>query len=149
MDSSTNAQSGTVRPALVLGGCALVAAVVYVGLVPQAVLAGDESRALLFLVLGWVPYTIVFYALGRFVSSPEQLPNMRAADFGLAVFLVSLLLSLGLDAWGFSPEQVPAAHVVQAVGIFVGLALFGWGLGRRSHAVVASGRDTASSDQNR
>ncbi|ELZ00705.1 hypothetical protein C482_08788 [Natrialba chahannaoensis JCM 10990] len=146
---STNSRTGSIRPVLVLGGCALVAAIVYVGLVPQALLAGDASRALLFLVLGWVPYTIVFYAIGRLISSPEQLPNMRAADFGLAAFLVSLLLSLGLDAWGFSPEQVPAAHVMQGVGIFVGLALFGWGLGRRSHAVVTASSDTASSDRDR
>ncbi|ADD07273.1 uncharacterized protein Nmag_3731 (plasmid) [Natrialba magadii ATCC 43099] len=147
MDSSTNTKSGSVLTYLVLGGCAIVAALVYLGLVPQAALTGNESRAILYLVLGWVPYTIVFYGIGRLFTSPEQLPNMRAADIGLATFLLLLLLSLGLDAWGFTPEQVPEAHVLQAVGIFLGLALFGWGLGRRSNAIMAADSDAVRTDQ--
>lgn len=110
MDSSTNTKSGSVLTYLVLGGCAIVAALVYLGLVPQAALTGNESRAILYLVLGWVPYTIVFYGIGRLFTSPEQLPNMRAADIGLATFLLLLLLSLGLDAWGFDPSSKSLKH---------------------------------------
>jgi uncharacterized membrane protein YczE len=61
---------------------------------------------------------------------------MQTADAGLGLFLVSFLLSLGLDAWGFTPERLPEAHALQAIGIFVGLALFGWGIGRRSKAIA-------------
>ncbi|SDQ56598.1 hypothetical protein [Natronobacterium texcoconense] len=127
------------RYALLLAGCILVAAIVYLVFVPRYVLADQHSRAVLYLGIGWLPYTGAFYAAARLFSSPEALPNMRAADVGLGLFLVSLLLSLGLDAWGFAPELVPAAHALQAIGVFAGLALFGWGIGRRSKAM--SGTD--------
>ncbi|WP_029601626.1 hypothetical protein [Natronobacterium lacisalsi] len=119
-----------------LVGCLLVTGIVYLGLIPRLVLEGDGSRAVRYVGLGWVPYTCLFYVVGRLFSTPETLPNMRAADAGLGLFLVALLLSLGLDAWGFTPEAVPAAHALQAVAVFVGLALFGWGLGRRSKAIA-------------
>lgn len=128
---------------LLLVACVIVTAVVYLVSVPRYVLAGDYSRGVLYLGIGWLPYTCTFYAIGRLYSSPETLPNMRAADVGLALFLISLLLSLGLDAWGLSPERVPAAHALQAVGIFAGLAFFGWGIGRRSKA-IATQRDVGS-----
>lgn len=144
MNSSSSRRSGTWWGYLVLAGCVLVAAIVYFVLVPRYVSTGQDSRALLYLVLGWVPYTVAFYAIGRLFSSPERLPNMRAADAGLALFLILLLLSLGLDSWGFSPERVPEAHVLQAIGIFAGLALFGWGLGRRSHALSKIEREIES-----
>lgn len=121
---------------LLLAGCVLATAVVYLALVPRYGLAGDRSRVVLYVVVGWVPYTLSFYVLGRLFSSPERLPNMRSADAGLVLVLVSLSLSLGLEAWGFSPELVPIAHVLQATGMFVGLALFGWGIGRRSNALA-------------
>ncbi|WP_049926967.1 hypothetical protein [Halopiger goleimassiliensis] len=122
---------------LLLVGAILLTAVVYGWLVPTHALDDDHGGALLYLTIGWVPYTLVFYLVGRRFSAPSKLPNMRAADAGLGLFLISLLLSLGLDAWGFEPELVPQAHVLQAMGIFVGLALFGWGIGRRSKAVSA------------
>ncbi|ELY66508.1 hypothetical protein [Natronococcus jeotgali] len=112
----------------------LAVALVYGVLVPGDVL-GDGSRTVLYVVVGWVPFTLVFYALGRGFSSPDALPSMRSADAGLALVLVSLLVSLGLETLGLSPEQLPEAYVLQAIGIFVGLALFGWGIGRRSRAI--------------
>lgn len=124
------------RNSLLLAGYALVTVSIYFVLVPYFALAGNGSRALRYLVVGWVPYTLFFYAAGRFFSSPTDLPNMRAADVGLGLFLVLLLLSLGLEAWGFTPEAIPEAHVLQAIGIFVGLALFGWSIGRRSKAIT-------------
>ncbi|EMA37345.1 hypothetical protein [Halobiforma nitratireducens] len=133
------------RGTILLVGCTLVTAAIYVVLVPRLVLEGARSRALLYVGIGWVPYTCLCYALGRLFSTPETLPNMRAADVGLGLFLVALLLSLGLDAWGFTPEAVPEAHVLQAIGVFVGLALFGWGLGRRSKALAAT-ETTADSE---
>lgn len=120
---------------LVLLGSVVATIGIYGIFIPRLLSLGDGGRALLYLVVGWVPYTLAFYAIGRFSSSPETLPSMRPADVGLGLFLVSLLISLGLDRWGFSPELVPVGHVVQAVGIYVGLALFGWGIGRRSVAI--------------
>ncbi|WP_394741926.1 hypothetical protein [Natronococcus roseus] len=130
MDSSSDSSA-----LLLLAGSLLAVAFVYGVLVPSDVLGGDGSQVVLYVVVGWVPFTLVFYALGRGFSSPEALPSMRSADAGLALVLVLLLLSLGLEAWGISPEQLPEAYVLQAVGIFVGLALFGWGIGRRSRAI--------------
>ncbi|MFU8868042.1 hypothetical protein [Natronococcus sp.] len=120
---------------LLLVVSAIAVVLVYGVLVPRDVLAGDGSRAVLYVVGGWVPFTLVFYALGRSFSSPEALPSMRSADAGLGLVLVLLLLSLGLEAWGVPPEELPEAYVLQAIGIFLGLALFGWGIGRRSRAI--------------
>ena len=127
---------------IVLIASVLAALVVYGWLVPRHLMTGTWSRAVLYLVVGWVPYTLAFYAAGRGRAATTRLPSMRAADIGLALFLVALLLSLGLEAWGFTPERVPTAHVLQAIGIFVGLALFGWGIGRRSAAISTLRRDT-------
>ncbi|AEH39372.1 hypothetical protein [Halopiger xanaduensis] len=120
---------------ILLVGAVLATAITYLGLVPRHFSTNPE-RAVLYLVVGWVPYTILFYLLGRLFSSPAALPSMRAADVGLGVALVALLLSLGLDAWGFTPAVVPVAHLFQAVAIYAGLALFGWGIGRRSKALT-------------
>lgn len=127
---------------LLLIGSVLAAAVVYAVLVPRHAGGGDASRALLYIVVGWVPFTLTFYAIGRLFSSPSALPSMQAADAGLALFLVSLLLSLGLEAWGVPPEVLPEGYVLQAIGIFVGLALFGWAIGRRSKAITQHARET-------
>ncbi|MEY7847795.1 hypothetical protein AB7C87_01135 [Natrarchaeobius sp. A-rgal3] len=113
----------------------VVTGIVYLGVIPRQILAGESARAVRYLVVGWVPYVCTFYLIGRLRSSPGPLPSMRTADVGVALVLLSLLASLGLDAWGFTPEFVPAAHALQAVAIFVGLALLGWGLGRRSNAL--------------
>ncbi|ARS90968.1 hypothetical protein [Natrarchaeobaculum aegyptiacum] len=122
---------------LLLAAAVLATGIVYLWLVPRSVSAGEDTLAIRYLVVGWIPYVLAWYLLGRRYTSPEALPNMRTADAGLALVLVSLLLSLGLDAWGFTPEQVPGAHALQAIAIFVGLALLGWGLGRRSSALAA------------
>lgn len=129
--------TGRRRQWILLVGCLFVTATIYLGLIPRLVLEGDHSRVVRYVGIGWVPYTCLFYVVGRLFSAPESLPNMRAADAGLGLFLVALLLSLGLDAWGFTPEAVPAAHALQAIAAFVGLALFGWGLGRRSKAIAS------------
>ncbi|RQH02499.1 hypothetical protein [Natrarchaeobius oligotrophus] len=121
---------------VLLAGCVIATLLVYLVLVPRSVVADEHARALRYLVVGWLPYTLAFYMVGRLFSSPSALPTMRTADVGLGVFLVSLLVSLGLDAWGFSPELVPVAHVLQAVAIFASLALLGWGIGRRSRAIA-------------
>jgi hypothetical protein len=127
--------SRRVRGVLLLAVCIVPTVAIYVVLVPRSVVAGDESRALRYLLVGWIPYTLACYAFGRYFSTPADLPNMRGADAGLGLVLVAFLLSLGLDTGGFPPERVPAAHVLQAIGIFVGLALLGWGIGRRSKAI--------------
>lgn len=128
--------NGHRRPGyLLLVAAVLATAVTYLGLVPRH-LSSHAEQAVLYLVVGWVPYTISWYLLGRLFSAPTALPSMRAADVGLGIALVALLLSLGLDAWGFTPAAVPIAHVLQAIGIFAGLALFGWGIGRRSKALT-------------
>jgi hypothetical protein len=130
MDSRTDSS-----PLLLLVTSAIAVGLVYVVLVPREILDGDGSRTLLYVVIGWLPFTLTWYAIGRGFSSPSSLPSMRTADAGLGLVLVLLLLSLGLEAWGIPPEELPEAYVLQAIGIFVGLALFGWGIGRRSRAI--------------
>lgn len=92
----------------------------------------------MFIVAGWLPYTLVFYVLGRLGRAPKSLPKMRPADYGFAIFIFSLLASIGLDRWGLTPERFPEMHLPQAVGVFLGLAMLGWGLGRRSSAIDQS-----------
>ena len=120
---------------LLLVGCVGGVAAIYLLVVPRHVAAGNTGRTLAYIAVGWVPYALCFYAAGRLLSAPEELPSMRFADVGLALFLVSLLVSLGLDTLGFGPELVPVGHVLPAIGVYVGLALLGWGLGRRSRAI--------------
>lgn len=118
-----------------LVGSVVAAAAVYLVVVPRLITTGDTGRALVYLVLGWIPYTLAFYVVGRLGRAPEGLPNMRLADYGLPVFLFSLLASIGLDRWGLTPERFPEMHLLQAAGVFVGLAMFGWGMGHRSSAI--------------
>ena len=98
-------------------------------------LPGEFVLALPYLVVGWASYALAFYALGRLLSSPPELPNMRAVDVGIAVFLGSVVLSGILDTAGFAVGRVPLAHVPAAVGVYVGLALTGWGLGERAKVI--------------
>ena len=120
---------------LLFAGSLFAVVLVYLVLLPPQILDGEPTIAIVYLVAGWVPYTLVFYSIGRLFSSPGALPRMRIADLGLGLFLVSLLVSLGIDALGFTPAQVPEGHLLQAVGVFVGLAMFGWGIGRRSRSI--------------
>lgn len=84
------------------------------------------------LVVGWVSFGLVFYALGRLSATPEGLPSMRSADLGVALFLGSVVVSGLLDASGLTVEAAPLVHALPAVGVYVGLALAGWGIGRRT-----------------
>ncbi|GAB3019582.1 hypothetical protein GCM10025298_03650 [Natronobiforma cellulositropha] len=87
------------------------------------------------LVLGWATYTVGWYAIGRLFSDPGPVPSLRSLDVGVALFLCSLLLGLGLDTLGFTPELVLEAYALPAVGIYVGLALVGWSIGVRTNAI--------------
>lgn len=95
----------------------------------------DAFATGLALVAGWTAYALAFYALGRLQSGDRKLPNMRTADLGIALVIVSLLLALGLDALGFTLEAILAAYALPAIGVYTGLALLGWSIGRRTEAI--------------
>ncbi|RQG90187.1 hypothetical protein EA462_09370 [Natrarchaeobius halalkaliphilus] len=121
---------------VLLAAAVLLTIGVHVSLVPRY-FPDDPFMAALSLGVGWLSYTIVFYAVGRVRSHPGILPSMRTADIGAALFLVSLLLALALDSLGFPPTLVIEAYALPAVGIYVGLALIGWSVGRRTNAINA------------
>lgn len=118
---------------LLLSGFATI--VIYVIFALHARSVGIDSQAVTLLVLGWIPYGLACFAIGRRFGSPGPAPSMRPVDSGAILVVIALLASVALDAGGFDPTQVPLGHVVQAIAVFVGLALFGWGLGRRSAAL--------------
>lgn len=91
--------------------------------------------ALPFLVVGWATFALAFYALGRMLSEPGEMPNMRALDGGIAVFLASIVLSGILDTAGMTIETMPLVHALPALGVYAGLALAGWGLGERAKVI--------------
>ncbi|ELY47537.1 hypothetical protein [Natronorubrum sulfidifaciens] len=126
------------RPLLfvLFGSALLVTLVIHLSFVPRY-FPEEVFMTGLALVAGWVTYALVFYAAGRLRSNPQELPSMRTADIGIALFLVSLLLGAALDAFGFTPEAILEAYVVPALGIYVGLALLGWSIGRRTEAINA------------
>ena len=119
---------------LVLGVAVLVTVVVHVSVLPDY-FPDDATRAAPFLLIGWFTFGVAFYAMGRLFSTPGSLPSMRGADVGTALFLVSLLVAGGLDALGFTPEVVLVAYVLPAIGIYAGLALLGWAVGKRTNAI--------------
>lgn len=119
---------------LLLGSAALVTGIVHLLFVPRH-FPDDPLQATPYLLLGWVTFTTTFYAVGRLFSTPASLPSMRAGDVGAALFLVSLLFAGALDSFGFTPAAVIEAYVLPAVGIYVGLALVGWSIGRRTEAI--------------
>ena len=124
------------RPLLVvlLVSAALVTLLLHGRFVPRYY-PDDVFTTGLVLVAGWTTYALVFYALGRLRATDRELPSMRSADLGIALFLLSLLLALGLDTLGFTPAVILEAYVLPAVGLYVGLALLGWSLGRRTEAI--------------
>jgi hypothetical protein len=130
--------SSDVRPHLVgIGLVALVATVVvHVMYVPRY-LPAEFTRGLPYLVVGWGCHALFFYALGR--SRPpgtrSRMPNMRVADIGVALFLGSIVVSGLLDTAGLTVAGATTLHVPSAAGIYVGLALSGWGFGRRTRLV--------------
>lgn len=107
-------------------------------------LPGEFTRGLPYLALGWVSYGLFFYALGRLKPTlgAVVMPNMRATDIGVGLFLFSIVLSGLLDTAGLTLTTAAAFHVPSAVGVYVGLALAGWGFGVRTRTVneIASGR---------
>ena len=119
---------------VLLGSAALVTIVIHAVFVPRY-FPEDVFRTSLYLVAGWTSYTLAFYAIGRLVSDPGELPSMRTADVGTVLFLVSLLLALFLDSLGFTPQTVPVAYVLPGIGAYAGLALVGWSIGQRSKAI--------------
>jgi hypothetical protein len=135
-------------PKLRLIGTGLVAfaatVLLHVVYVPQY-LPATFARGLPYLVVGWVSYGIVFYTLGRLRPIPDstRLPSMRTADVGVALVLISIVLSGLLDTAGLGPSGAVWLHAPAAVGIYVGLALAGWGFGTRTRLV----NEIAASDQ--
>ncbi|WIV66227.1 hypothetical protein [Natrialbaceae archaeon AArc-T1-2] len=127
---------------LVFVSAVLVTAVVHLQFVPDY-FPDDPLRATPVLVIGWIAFTVVFYAAGRLFATPGTLPSMRAADIGTALFLVSLLAAGALDAFGFTAQAVPEAYVLPGLGIYAGLALLGWSIGKRTTAInrIAADRD--------
>lgn len=101
----------------------------------------DLLAALPYVVAGWASFALAFYALGRLLSSPSDVPSMRAADVGAGLFLSSLVLAGILDAAGFTVSSAPSIHAVPAAGTYLGLALAGWGIGERTKVInrLASG----------
>lgn len=91
--------------------------------------------ALPYVVVGWATFALAFYALGRLLSSPSDMPSMRAADVGAALFLSSVVLGGILDAAGITLSSAPLVHAVPAAGIYLGLALGGWGIGERTKVI--------------
>lgn len=133
--SLTQADDRPLALVLLLLGTASISAVVHAVFVPRH-LPGAFAAALPYLLVGWATFGTAFYALGRLVASPDRLPRMRAADLGVALFVGSVVLSGLLDAAGFPIETTPTIHILPAVGIYLGLALAGWGIGERSKAIA-------------
>lgn len=128
--------SGRSRAALLalLAIAAAATLVVHLAYVPRH-FPDEYFRAIPYLVAGWFAYAVAFYALGRLVSEPAELPSMRSGDAGVALVLVSLLLAGALDGYGFSPRLVPEVYGLLAIGLYAGLALLGWSIGRRTRAI--------------
>jgi hypothetical protein len=100
-------------------------------------LPSEFTRGLPFLALGWVSYGLVFYSLGRLKPplGDAGMPNMRATDVGVGLFLFSVVLSGLFDTAGLTLATAPALHALPGVGVYVGLALAGWGFGVRTRTV--------------
>lgn len=112
----------------------LVSAVIHVRFVPRY-FPHDSFESAVFILTGWMTFALAFYGLGRLFSQSGRLPSMRTGDAGIAVFLLSLLVALFLDSLGFRPDVIVEAYVVPAVGVYVGLALIGWSVGKRTAAI--------------
>ncbi len=108
--------------------------VIHLLFIPQY-LPGYFTRGLPFLTAGWVSYFVFFYALGRLRSPSGAMPDMRATDVGVALFLFAIVLSGILDTAGITLESNPIVHVPSVIAIYLGLALAGWGFGARTELV--------------
>ena len=119
---------------LLLVSAAVATIVVHLSFVPDH-FPDDPLQSAPYLLVGWLTFAMAFYVAGRLFSTPGELPSMRAADIGAALFLVSLILAGGLDSMGFTPTAVLEAYVLPALGIYAGLALVGWSVGQRTKAI--------------
>ncbi|QLG49007.1 hypothetical protein [Natrinema halophilum] len=130
--------NGDRRPLLfvLLGSALLMTLVLHLLFVPRY-LPDDVLLTVLTVGAGWVTYALVFYALGRVRADPEsqEFPTMRFADVGIALLLVSLLFMLAFDAFGIPLEGIVGVYALPAIGIYAGLALIGWSIGRRTEAI--------------
>lgn len=119
---------------LSLGVASVATIALHVVYVPRYV--PDEGLlSVPFVLAGWTTFAFVFYAAGRLSTTPDALPNMRTADVGVGLVLVSLLIAGALNVFGFGFESIPEAYVLPAIGLYVGIALVGWSLGRRTAAI--------------
>ena len=123
-----------VRLYLLLVVAVVSAIAVHVLLIPRN-FPDNFTLALPAIVLGWGSFTLIFYAAGRLFVPKRDLPNMRGADLGIGLFVFSLLISGMLDSMGVTVDAVFEAHVLPAVGMYVGLALIGWALGQRTETI--------------
>lgn len=114
---------------------ALAATVVVHALFLPRYLPRGFTRGLPVLAAGWGSYLLFFYTLGRLRSPDDRMPNMRAADIGVGLFLFAIVLSGLLDTAGLTLEATPSAHLLSVVGVYVGLALAGWGFGTRTQMI--------------
>lgn len=122
---------------LLIGVCVAALAatiVVHVVFLPKY-LPGAFTRGFPFLALAWGSYLLFFYGLGRLRPPAAGMPNMRAADIGVSLFLFAIVLSGLFDTAGLTVETAPSAHLLPAIGVYVGLAFAGWGFGVRTGAV--------------
>lgn len=93
------------------------------------------TRGFPFLAIAWGSYLLFFYGLGRLRPPADGMPNMRATDLGVFLFLLAIVVSGLLDTAGLTIEATPFAHVLPALGVYIGLAFAGWGFGVRTGAV--------------
>lgn len=114
---------------------ALAATIVVHAVFVPRYLPSEFTLGFPYLVVGWASYATIFYTLGRLYPADDRMPNMRATDVGLAVFLFSVVLSGLFDAAGLTLTGAPLFHLLPAAGVYVGLALTGWGFGVRTRAV--------------
>ena len=125
------------RPIALLGllGAAVITTVVTHLVYVAQHLPEQGGDGVPYVLAGWLSFAFVFYALGRLATTADSLPSMRTGDAGVGLVLASLLLAGALDAFGFELGTVPEAYVLPAIGLYVGLALLGWSLGRRTAAI--------------
>ena len=111
-----------------------VSAVVHLRYAPEH-LPVDPLAALPSLLVGWVAFALAFYALGRLRGSTRGVTASRTADLGVGLVGFTLLLAGAISAFGFTMELVPEVYVALAAGLYAGLALVGWSIGRRTSAI--------------
>ena len=120
---------------VVLATASLATLLLHAFFVPRH-FAAEPTLAYTYLAAGWGTYTIAWYTVGRLVSTPQSLPGMRAADVGVSLLLVSVLASGALASWGVTPATAVEVYLVLATGVYVGLGLTGFALGRRTNAIT-------------